>query len=123
MSSGPRYHIPFPTAFLSLNTREQKSVVNRDAAASSSPESELAPHGFLSNRPNALPRHSSISSVASDASTSSTPSSPATQATDAPVSATPVPAFLTLNSKPSAAPAPAKEMTPAEKHNFLSNKH
>lgn len=119
-SSSPRYHIPFPKAFLSLNATTKKGTF--DNTITTSPESELATHSFLSNRSTATARHASISSVSSVGSSSSEASSPPTKAVDSPGIKPAVPAFLTLNSKYATPPATAKEMS-GDKHSFLSNRN
>ncbi|KAF2265936.1 hypothetical protein CC78DRAFT_578787 [Lojkania enalia] len=116
-TSGPRYHIPFPTNYLALNTRPSKPTPSADVT---SPESEVPSHNFLSNRP-AVPRHSSISSNSSDSSTSTMPESPTSNTFDAsPVIKQSVPTFLALNSKYAAPPA---KPTPVVQSAFLSNRH
>lgn len=93
MSTSSQYHIPFPKNFLSLNTPIKR---NGDAAAPASNTAELSSsavaelpeqsaHGFLSNRPDGLQRHQSISSVTSVSTTAdslagSPPSLPAKDA-------------------------------------------
>ncbi|KAF2193072.1 hypothetical protein K469DRAFT_283246 [Zopfia rhizophila CBS 207.26] len=116
-TSGPRYHIPFPTNFLSLNTPSPKKPTT--AAL----QGETTSHSFLSNRQTA-PRSASISSVSSSGSNSSVPSSPPTKSADA----SPVQSFLTLNTKfrapsTSAAGMTTSPDTSAGKHRFLSNRH
>lgn len=119
-TSGPRYHIPFPKNFLSLNTPVQRSAnVNPPTHDQAVPV-----HNFLSNRTQSVPRHasvSSVSSIASDDSTRSAPSSPPTKAADSPVLAPKAPAFLALNSKHAAPPTDAKEIL--KNNPFLSNRH
>ncbi|KAJ8112431.1 hypothetical protein OPT61_g5196 [Boeremia exigua] len=73
MSTSSQYHIPFPTNFLSLNTPVKRSgdvpsstITNSElssAAVAQLPEQPA--HGFLSNRPDGMARHQSVSSVAS----------------------------------------------------------
>lgn len=117
------HHIPFPHTFLSLNTPVKKAP---GGVLSASPESEFAAHGFLSNRPVAVPshpRHASVSSVGSIDSVASSASSPAASEPSAsPVLNRTVPAFLALNTKYAAPAPPAKEMT-GDKSGFLSNRH
>lgn len=117
-TSGPRYHIPFPTKFLSLNTKPaQKKATGTVVPA---PEVEVAQHGFLSNR-TMVARNSSISSVSSSGSVSSAPTSPPTQVVESPTLKASVPTFLALNSKHVAPPTSA---APAgDKTTFLSNRH
>lgn len=119
-TSGPRYHIPFPTAFLSLNPSAHKRTGSNGSVTS--PDAEVTPHNFLSNRP-IVPRHSSVSSATSDSAVSvgGAPSSPPTKVADSPVLEQKVPAFLALNSKFVAPPTTAGEMS-VEKSPFLSNK-
>jgi hypothetical protein len=118
------YHIPFPSAFLAVNTPVKKSG-NVDAAAV---QSQQFDHGFLSNRPAALPRHASVSSTTStvpdEAATGSAPSSPPTQAAASPVLAAKSFTPLTLNAK-SARPIVASfaDMTPVARSAFLSNRY
>jgi hypothetical protein len=114
----PSYHIPFPRAFLSLNTPTHKKTNSGSAIAS--PEAEGAPHNFLSNKD--APRHYSISSESSSGTAASPPASPSAKAVTAPAVEQKVPAFLALNSKFAAPPATEKEMK-VEKSPFLSNKH
>jgi len=113
-TSGPRYHIPFPKAFLSLNTPAQKRA---DGAVIPSPEVDTA-HSFLSNR-QVTGRHYSMSSESSTSSIPSAPSSPI-QVVESPTLKAAVPTFLTLNSKYTAPPTTVK--TTGEKTTFLSNK-
>ncbi|KAF2109840.1 hypothetical protein BDV96DRAFT_604334 [Lophiotrema nucula] len=113
-----RHHIPFPKAFLSLNTPPSKLTAEGVAAL----ELEAAGHNFLSNRPD-VARHSSISSVSSSSSTGSVPESPSSIAVDAsPVAKQAVATFLALNTKYAAAPIVASPIG-VEKSAFLSNKH
>ncbi|KAF2683971.1 hypothetical protein K458DRAFT_404297 [Lentithecium fluviatile CBS 122367] len=117
-----KHHIPFPRTFLSLNTPVKKKASD-DIVLSASPESELSSHGFLSNRPTPMPRHSSISSVGSvDSVTSSTSSPPAASAPTSPVLDRAVPAFLALNTKSPPPPPPAKAVN-VDTAGFLSNRH
>ncbi|KAF2713350.1 hypothetical protein K504DRAFT_450060 [Pleomassaria siparia CBS 279.74] len=97
------YHIPFPTAFLSLNT---PTTAKKDGSGAiiSSTEGD-ATHTFLSNR-STVPRHSSISSESSTASIPSVTASPTAPMVESPVLKASVPAFLTLNSKHTAPTAP-----------------
>ncbi|KAF2736712.1 hypothetical protein EJ04DRAFT_521736 [Polyplosphaeria fusca] len=111
-TSGPRYHIPFPKNFLSLNARPSKA-----SDATTSPDSIEASHSFLSNRP-AVPRHFSISSVSS---TGSIPDSPPSQAADASVFKQAIPAFLALNTKFVGPPPTAKDGSEPQSP-FLSNR-
>ncbi|KAH7128730.1 hypothetical protein B0J11DRAFT_277538 [Dendryphion nanum] len=118
-TSGPRYHIPFPKNFLSLNT-PVKQATTGDASAAGQP---VPVHNFLSNRTQMVPRHasvSSVSSITSDDSARSAPSSPPSQAADSPVLAAKVPAFLALNSKHEAATHAGEVL---KGNPFLSNKH
>jgi hypothetical protein len=119
-----RFEIAFPRAFLSLNTPTKKAPDG--AGLSTSPESELASHGFLSNRPVPITRRqTSVSSVGSVDSVASAPSPP--PARDDFASAIldrAMPAFLALNTKYEAKSAPAppsKAMIDAA--GFLSNRH
>ncbi|KAF2799835.1 hypothetical protein K505DRAFT_43881 [Melanomma pulvis-pyrius CBS 109.77] len=115
-ASGPRYHIPFPTAFLSLNTKPSKT--NADGVVVASPETSTA-HSFLSNR-SVVPRHSSISSESSTSSATSIPSSPPAQIIESPTLKAALPTFLALNSKHTAPPTSVKDA--GDKTPFLSNK-
>lgn len=130
------HHIPFPRNFLSLNTPVKKTNVNAPPpsdvvpAATASPESERSAHSFLSNRPIAIPgtshvpRQSSISSVSSvDTASIASSSPPASEPASSPVLKTSVPAFLPLNTKHAAPPAPPKEMSGDKGGGFLSNRH
>ena len=121
-TSGPRYHIPFPKNFLSLNSPVQRAAnVNPPATDE---QAAVPVHNFLSNRTQFVPRHasvSSVSSIASDDSNRSAPSSPPTKAADSPVLAPKAPAFLALNSKHAAPPTDAKEIL--KDNPFLSNRH
>ncbi|KAF2472941.1 uncharacterized protein BDR25DRAFT_312813 [Lindgomyces ingoldianus] len=122
-TSAPRFHIPFPKTFLSLNAKPTKlPSVNTIM----SPEPEVPTHSFLSNRPNAS-RHFSISSSTSSGSvTISEPASPTVQAADA-ANMNGMPAFQTwlpLNAKFNPPPKSAGEMTVGGgvKSPFLSNR-
>ncbi|KAF2849663.1 hypothetical protein T440DRAFT_123099 [Plenodomus tracheiphilus IPT5] len=141
-STSSTYHIPFPKNFLAVNTRPKKTVL---PAALTSPVTNVAPHGFLSNAPTSSPphRHQSVSSVssivsvatsdtaASDAGTISAPSSPPTKPVDSPVLGPKIFAPLQVNAKHTLPPKNAGEMSAAErqrrmsfeKHTFLSNKY
>lgn len=122
-ATGPRYHIPFPSAFLSLNTPSHKKTSSGSGDVVTSP-SEVA-HRFLSNKPTVVPRHSSISSVgsvSSEGSVGSPPSSPPTKVADSPIAGQKAPTFLTLNSKHAAPPKVAQEMR-HDAGGFLSNKY
>jgi hypothetical protein len=118
------HHIPFPRTFLSLNTPAKKAPGG--AVLSTSPESEFTTHGFLSNRPVAIPSHprnASISSVSSVDSVASSAPLPATN--ESPTSPTldgAATTFLALNTKYTAPPPSTKEMSD-DKSNFLSNRH
>ncbi|ORY18550.1 hypothetical protein BCR34DRAFT_320778 [Clohesyomyces aquaticus] len=100
-TSAPRYHIPFPKTFLSLNAKPSK-LPSTGMSIVTAPTIEPPTHNFLSNKPAA--RHFSMSSTTSTASTASSvsePSSPASKAVDA-AQMNGVPAFrnwLTLNAK------------------------
>jgi hypothetical protein len=119
------HHIPFPRAFLSLNTPTKKAADGTVLAAS--PESEFAAHGFLSNR--AIPinrRQTSVSSVGSVDSIASAPSSPpASESFASPILDRAMPAFLALNSKFEAksAPPPSSQAMNTDTAGFLSNRH
>ncbi|KAF2742107.1 hypothetical protein M011DRAFT_462720 [Sporormia fimetaria CBS 119925] len=115
-TSGPRYHIPFPRNFLSLNTPLKKTTTPPTTSAAL-PVVDAEAHTFLSNRPSG--RTNSMSSDTSSGSIISTPSSPAAQAVTTPVLEQKV-AFLPLNSKYAAPPTQAKIMFPG---GFLSNRH
>ncbi|KAH6629472.1 hypothetical protein C7974DRAFT_413266 [Boeremia exigua] len=93
MSTSSQYHIPFPTNFLSLNTPLKRAgdvpsstISNSElssAAVAQLPEQSA--HGFLSNRPDGMARHQSVSSVtsvstATDSVSGSPPSLPAKDA-------------------------------------------
>jgi len=119
------HHIPFPRAFLSLNTPTK--TASDGTVLSASPESELAAHGFLSNRPISLNRRqTSVSSVGSVDSVASAPSSPPdSQSFASSILDRAMPAFLALNSKHEAKSAPSpplKAMSP-DQTGFLSNRH
>ncbi|OAL47589.1 hypothetical protein IQ07DRAFT_121836 [Pyrenochaeta sp. DS3sAY3a] len=128
-STSSTFHIPFPRAFLAVNTPAKKSAgTSSDVLAS--PESEQPAHGFLSNRAGHGPRHQSMSSVssvgsitASDAGTLSPPSSPPTKAADSPVLGPKIFAPLAVNTKHALPPQSLEKMTTAEKSAFLSNRH
>ncbi|KAH7359769.1 hypothetical protein BKA66DRAFT_445105 [Pyrenochaeta sp. MPI-SDFR-AT-0127] len=124
-STSSNYHIPFPRAFLAVNTPAKKSVNPGNVLASTQPEQPA--HGFLSNRP---ARNQSMSSVSSDvsiasvsdAATISAPSSPAAKAADSPVLGPKIFAPLAVNTKHALPPTSAEKMT-ADKSGFLSNRH
>ncbi|KAF2027079.1 hypothetical protein EK21DRAFT_115197 [Setomelanomma holmii] len=122
------YHIPFPRAFLAVNTPVKGS--SPTAAVSTSPTDTVQPqqpdHGFLSNRASAHPRNASISSTASDASTASAsvgvaPPSPPTQAATSPVLGAKVFSPLAVNARHAVVPSLA-DMTPVARSAFLSNR-
>ncbi|KAF1850635.1 uncharacterized protein K460DRAFT_400684 [Cucurbitaria berberidis CBS 394.84] len=122
------FHIPFPRAFLPVNTPAKQSISPTDVPAS--PESEQPAHGFLSNRPAFVPGHQSKSSVSSitstatsDAGTISAPSSPPTKAADSPILGPKVFTPLAVNTKHALPPQSVKEMSAMEKGGFLSNRH
>lgn len=116
--SSSRHHIPFPRNFLSLNTPVKKA--NDTGVVATSPESEVPPHTFLSNRAHPSPRHSSMSSVSSDESTISASPRPLPNDGDSsPVLKPALMSFLPLNTKHVAPPRPVGDGT---KSPFLSNK-
>ena len=124
-STSNTFHIPFPRAFLSLNTPVQRGGPQPSSALAmgvpSSPEQ--LPHGFLSNRPVALGRHQSVSSVCSVGSDANSP--PAAPAKDArsPSISEAVFTPLALNTKHAAPPSSAREMSDAaDTSAFLSNR-
>lgn len=122
-STKPTYHIAFPTAFLSLNPKVNKTTVNGNDSATS-PESQLAPHPFLSNRPH--PRHNSLSSVSSagsDAGVASASSVASRKSSSSSENQPQIPAFLTLNTKHTVPPTSAKAMSEFAKSGFLSNRN
>jgi hypothetical protein len=118
-STGPRFHIPFPTTFLSVNTpiNFHKSA---SASNASSPDTAVPAHNFLSNRNST--RHFSISSVSSEESVSSSSTAPSPAAKSdgaAPVHHQKASTFLALNSKyESLSPTIGKKMNSS----FLSNR-
>jgi hypothetical protein len=123
-STSNTFHIPFPRAFLSLNTPVQRGGPQSGSALAmgvpSSPEQ--LPHGFLSNRP--VGRHQSVSSVSSMGSDAHSP--PAAPAKDArsPSISEAVFTPLALNTKHAGPPSSAREMSDdADKSGFLSNRH
>lgn len=70
MSTSSQYHIPFPKNFLSLNTPLQRTgdvsaTTNELSSAAVAQLPEQSAHGFLSNRPEHMHRHQSVSSVGS----------------------------------------------------------
>ncbi|KAF2996834.1 hypothetical protein E8E13_003409 [Curvularia kusanoi] len=136
MSTSSQYHIPFPKNFLSLNTPLQRTG---DVAASPVSNTELSSaavaqlpeqpaHGFLSNRPDGMHRHQSISSVstvstATDSVGGSPPSLPAKDARSPSVSEASF-APLALNTRHAPLP-PSSVREGGErgvKHWFLTNR-
>lgn len=115
--SSSRHHIPFPRNFLSLNTPTKKA--NDAGFVTRSPESEVPPHTFLSNRTHPVPRHSSMSSVSSDESTIASPQPLPNDGEHSHGLKPALMAFLRLNTKHVAAPRPAED---GVKSPFLSNK-
>ncbi|KAF2870505.1 hypothetical protein BDV95DRAFT_595249 [Massariosphaeria phaeospora] len=116
-TSSPRYHIPFPTAFLSLNTPTKRVSTIAPVASVAPVEPSVAPHGFLSNRSHSA-RHPSVSSVSS---VESIPSAPPASFDAAPILQPATTAFLALNSKYAGPPAIAQAMM-ANNSGFLSNR-
>ncbi|KAF2198959.1 hypothetical protein GQ43DRAFT_442885 [Delitschia confertaspora ATCC 74209] len=124
MSSGPRYHIPFPTNFLAVNTPIKKSSPSTTATTPArpvTPPEDMAPHSFLSNVPHKSQRTESMSSQSS-----AEPSSPAFKAADAtPATQKAVHIFkpLAVNQKYSPPKGAAEVLLPGEEvpHMFLSN--
>ncbi|KAH5573225.1 hypothetical protein HBI24_202840 [Parastagonospora nodorum] len=117
------YHIPMPRNFLAVNTPLKKS--GSIDAATAAVQSEQFDHGFLSNRPAAVPRHASISSTTSSISEdaiSSAPSSPPTVAAASPVLAAKSLTPLALNAKHAVLPPSIADMTPVARTAFLSNR-
>jgi hypothetical protein len=118
-----KYHIPFPTSFLTVNVPLKQSGKELTAPASTV-QPQQPDHGFLSNRP-AAARHYSVSSVSSDTSSAATlsaPSSPPTKPAGASVFAAKSFTPLALNSKHRIAPASLADMTPIARSAFLSNR-
>lgn len=116
------HHIPFPRTFLSLNTPTKKSAVNA-AQLTPSSEPQLPAHGFLSNRPTAVPRHSSISSVSSIDSNASTASPRAPgEAPSPPFNKQTLHTFLSLNSMYVAPATTVAEVKAIPSSGFLSNR-
>lgn len=124
-STSSTFHIPFPRAFLSLNTPVQRGGPSAPVSDMASSPEQL-PHGFLSNRPVSLGRHQSVSSVFSVGSDAqSPPVGPAKDARSPSISEA-VFAPLALNTKHAAPPSSAREMSGAavvDKSGFLSNRH
>ncbi|KAF2010300.1 hypothetical protein BU24DRAFT_466957 [Aaosphaeria arxii CBS 175.79] len=118
-TSGPRFHIPFPSNFLSLNTPTKRSASLDGSVTAPTPAPE---HSFLSNR-SVAHRHPSISSVTSEDSTRSTPPAAALDAAVAPVPTPKSPTFLALNHKSAAPPKNAQALRGVVDHSFLSNRH
>jgi hypothetical protein len=124
-STSSTFHIPFPRAFLSLNTPVKRSgSVSLDNVNDMGSAPEQLPHGFLSNRPVSLGRHQSVSSVSSVGSDAQSP--PVGPAKDARSPSISEAAFapLALNTKHASPPSSAREMSgEIEKSGFLSNRH
>ncbi|KAH7084409.1 hypothetical protein FB567DRAFT_528972 [Paraphoma chrysanthemicola] len=115
------YHIPFPRAFLAVNTPVKGSNTTPPA---DTVQSQQPDHGFLSNRAAAHPRTTSISSTASDSSTASVgapPSPPAAPAVASPVLGAKVFSPLAVNAKHAPLQSLA-DMTPVARSAFLSNR-
>ncbi|KAF2279173.1 uncharacterized protein EI97DRAFT_166335 [Westerdykella ornata] len=119
-TSGPRYHIPFPRTFLTLNAREKKTCNNNNDSVVSATTGTIA-HSFLSNRP--APRTSSFSSdTASEPSIVSPPASPEAKPVASSALERKAPAFLQLNSKFTPPPTTHTELKFGT-GGFLSNRN
>lgn len=105
--SSQRYHIPFPSNFLSLNTPPKRASVSSTTPLT---PPEAGAHSFLSNNPISA-RKSSMSSNSSD--------TPSSRSNSIDQEAVTLPqGFLPLNSKFTPPPADA----PAPPSGFLSNR-
>jgi hypothetical protein len=116
------FHIPFPRAFLTVNT----PITQAQPAGAAAPLTEQPAHGFLSNRP--ATRHQSVSSDSSIASAapsdSSAPSSPPVVAAQPAVSVLKAFTPLQVNARSAKfVPASIADMTPVARSAYLSNRY
>tara|TARA_R110002003_G_scaffold45_15_gene3574 strand:- start:7927 stop:8289 length:363 start_codon:yes stop_codon:yes gene_type:complete len=116
------YHIPFPRAFLAVNTPVKGSSPTGTSPPADTVQPQQLSHGFLSNRPATHPRNSSVSSITSDSTASvGAPPSPPTQAAASPVLGAKVFSPLAVNAKHAPLPSLA-DLTPVARSAFLSNR-